>query len=362
MDNEYRRAANITITVAGIAVVVWLFFKYALTVTLPFIFAAVIASIVAPAADKLSSIAKIPKKVSSALLVFLFFSSVVSIIAFVFARLIGEISNIIAYFTENPEIIGNSLEQITDKFSGLFSNSSFLGKFFELESIKQLGLDLNALLLDALGSLLSSLTSAIPSAAMGILSKIPSIIFFLAVFLISAFYFCIDRDAISLALSSVIPVRLKARLPSIRKKISQAVAGYVKAYLCIMAITFAEMLLGLSILGVKYSLLLAIIISIVDILPVLGTGTVLIPWAIFCLFSSNLKLGIGLLVLYAICLIIRQISEPKIIGSNLGVHPVLTLASIYLGIKFFGLFGIFLGPISALIIKELFAKDIQAKT
>ena len=357
MDNEYRRAANITVIFAGIAVVIWLFLKYALVATLPFLLAALIAAIVAPAADKLSSITKIPRKVSSGILIILFFSAIVSIIAFAIARLIGEVSNIIAYLSENTEIIGDILSKFTNKFGGLFSHSGFLGKIFELDSIKQLGLDLNSLLLDALGSILHSLTSQIPSVAVGVVGKLPSLLLFLAVFLISAFYLCVDRDKILQACTSLLPSRLKARMPEIKKKISAALTGYLKAYLCIMAITFAEMLLGLSILGVKYALLLAIIISIVDILPILGTGTVLVPWAVFCLISSNIKLGVGLLILYAVSLVIRQLAEPKIVGNSLGIHPLLTLASIYLGIKFFGLLGIFLGPIFALTIKGMLVTE-----
>ena len=116
--------------------------------------------------------------------------------------------------------------------------------------------------------------------------------------------------------------------------------------------TFLEAFVGLSILGVNYAFILAVVIAIVDVLPILGTGTVLVPWAIFAFISSDIRLGIGLLVLYGVTLIVRQLVEPKIVGSTLGIHPLLTLASVYIGLELLGFIGIFVGPMVALFIKE----------
>ena len=98
--------------------------------------------------------------------------------------------------------------------------------------------------------------------------------------------------------------------------------------------------------------ILAIVIAIVDVLPILGTGTVLIPWAIFAFVSSDIRLGIGLLVLYGVTLVVRQLVEPKIVGSTLGIHPLLTLASVYIGLELLGFIGIFAGPLVALFITD----------
>jgi sporulation integral membrane protein YtvI len=134
----------------------------------------------------------------------------------------------------------------------------------------------------------------------------------------------------------------------------KTLSGYLKAYLLIMLITFFEVFIGLSILKVNYAFILAIVIAIVDILPVLGTGAVLVPWAILAFIGGNAPLGIGLIVLYGVTLIARQIIEPRIIGSTLGLHPLMTLASVYIGLKLLGLAGIFIGPILALL---LFKKE-----
>ena len=102
---------------------------------------------------------------------------------------------------------------------------------------------------------------------------------------------------------------------------------------------------------------MAIVISVVDILPILGTGTVLVPWAIFAFLTSSTPLGVGLLFLYAVTLVVRQLAEPRIVGGAIGVHPLATLASVYLGLRFLGFIGIFIGPMTALLLREVFFKE-----
>lgn len=137
------------------------------------------------------------------------------------------------------------------------------------------------------------------------------------------------------------------------KKTTFSVAGkYLKAQLLMVFTTFLLLLIGFFILKVEYTLLLAFLISLVDAIPVLGTGTILIPWAVISLISKNSALGWGLLSLYGVCALTRQIAEPKIIGNKLGIHPLISIISIYIGVQLFGLWGLIIGPISAVLLKN----------
>ena len=354
METDYKKASNITIIVAGILLFSWFFFKYALVAFTPFLLALAIASILTPIADKIADTLKTPKKPVAAILVILFFAILVALAYLAGYRLIAEARNLLDHISQEPEIIGNTIISVTEKFSSLTSRFDFLNHLFESEAIKDLGLDINALLSDALNSIITSVSSALPSAAAAIIVKIPDFFLFIAVTVIATFYFCADRHVLTQAFSSMLPDKWCAKLPIIKMKISATLRGYLKAYLLIMLMTFCEVFLGLSVIGVNYAFILSIAIAIVDILPVLGAGTVILPWAIFSLMTSNYKLGIGLLVIYAIISIIRQIIEPKIVGSSLGLHPLATLASIYISIKFIGFAGIFIGPMIALLICNLF--------
>lgn len=361
MDTEYRKAANITVIVAGIAIFLWIFFKYALSALMPFLLAAVISALVSPMAKRLSKKTKIPQKISAGVILILIFALTVSLLYFAISRLILELGDLLARLSENPEMIGNKVQGIVDKLTANGTHFSFLQKIFESEALKSLGIDINSALRDALGSMISSLTGALPSAAVSLVKEIPNVLLFIIVFLIAAFYFSADAVSISDALSEILPSKWLEKIPVIKEKFKKTVTGYLKAYFFIMLLTFFEMLIGLTVLGVEYAFIMAIIISVVDILPILGTGAVLVPWAIFAFMSSNTPLGVGLLILYAVTLVVRQLAEPKIVGSTLGIHPLATLASVYLGLKFLGFVGIFVGPMVALLMRELFFKKSDEK-
>ena len=356
MDNDYRRAANITVIIAGIIAFLWLFFKYALGALIPFVFGALIAALISPAADLISKKTKIPRKAVAATLTLLFFAAIAALIYVAISRLVGELGNLLLRLTEDPEAVSGKLGEIGAILGQKFG---FLRKLFESDALKQLGLDLDRLLPEALSSMVTSLTSALPEAAMGFFVRIPEMLLCVAVILISAFYFSCDREAIFGAFSSLLPDPWQKKLPELKRKVSATLSGYLKAYLLIMLITFCEVFFGLSLLGVNYALIISIIVAIVDILPILGTGTVLIPWSIFAFITSDTRLGIGLLILYGAVLVIRQFLEPKIVGNTLGIHPLATLASIYIGIKLLGFGGIFIGPIAAMLIKSFLFKKAE---
>ena len=346
MDTEYKKAANITIIAAGLLLFSILFIRHTLGALLPFLLGALVAAIVAPISKKIAKSAKIPRKVASAFLVITLFSLISILLYLGGIRLIKESGNLIEKLSGNPSIVGDFMEMLQEKIE-----RSKLSAIISSDAVKRLGVNIDDLLSNAIDSIVSSIGAYIPSLAVNIVAKIPSILFFIVVFLISAFYFSTDRDTISRGFSSFLPDSWQRRLPAVKERLKKTVTGYLKAYFLIMLLTFTEIFIGLSVLGVNYALLLAILIAVVDILPIIGTGTILIPWAIFSFLTSNVGLGTGLMILYGVVMIVRQIAEPKIVGNSIGLHPLATLAAVYLGIKFAGFLGIFIGPIVALCIK-----------
>ncbi len=354
MDTEYRRAANITIVIAGMAVLAWLFFKFALSALMPFVLAAIISLLVAPLAKKISEVTRIPRKACAAVILIVVFSIVSMLLYLAVSRLVSELGDLLFRLSENPEIIGDTVDGILDRLTGNGTHFSFLQKIFDSDALSGLGIDMGEAMRQALGSMLSSLTSALPGAAVALIKEVPSALLFLIVLLIAAFYFSAEGGNIAGGLCSVLPDKWRRKLPSLGEKFKKTLVGYIKAYFLIMLLTFCEILLGLSILGVDYAFIMAIVISVVDILPILGAGTVLVPWAVFAFLTSNTPLGVGLLILYAVTLVVRQFAEPKIVGGAIGIHPLATLASVYLGLRFLGFIGIFVGPMVALLLREMF--------
>ena len=140
----------------------------------------------------------------------------------------------------------------------------------------------------------------------------------------------------------------------IKNILVNSVFKFAKGYLIILGITFSELFLGFTVLKIKYVLLLAAVISLIDILPVLGTGTVLIPWAAVEFIMGNTAKGTSLAALYIVITVVRNFAEPKIIGKQMGIKPLFTLLAMFIGIKLFGLAGIFILPIMLIVVIEYY--------
>ena len=179
---------------------------------------------------------------------------------------------------------------------------------------------------------------------------------------LSLFYFAKDYEKIGRKTVSILPKFLAKKAPQIKNDIILVVSKYVKSYILLLVITFAILFSGFLILGIENSFTLAIIISFVDILPILGVGTVLIPWAIILIIGGQTKLAIGLIVLFVVCYIVRQYAEPKIVSTQMEVHPLLTLFAMYAGLKLAGILGLIFAPLVAFVAKTAYNSFKKEKT
>lgn len=148
------------------------------------------------------------------------------------------------------------------------------------------------------------------------------------------------------------------------REITQSFGAYLKAEITLVFVSFIISLAGFYIfmfigLNIKYPLLIALAIAFIDALPILGSGTVMIPWAIISALDGNIKLGISLVILWIIMCVVRQFIEPKIVSNKLGIHPIFTLIAMYTGFKLIGVIGMLVGPIVLIIIKSIFSSLIE---
>jgi len=179
------------------------------------------------------------------------------------------------------------------------------------------------------------------SAFLSIALSIPMWITIIFVVILSTYFFTRDMSSIKRRFFSIFSDNGKEKIEKIWNQGIKMLSKYVKAYLLIYSLTFLQTLIGFAILGVKYAVLLSIICALADILPVLGIGLIYLPLAAIYIITGNYFTGIGILVLFALISIVRQIVEPKIVSTSLGIHPVATLIAIFIGLKSFGLIGMF---------------------
>lgn len=191
----------------------------------------------------------------------------------------------------------------------------------------------------------------------GTVGKIPSVIIAFVVFLISTVFISSDYDKIKLFFVHQLSETTVFKVTTAWRLGVSSLKKMIKAYVIIICVTAFELTVGLYVLkfiGVfenPYIVIIAFIIALIDIIPVLGTGTVLIPWSVISFITGNIGMGIGLLVIYAIVFVIRQIIEPKLVAGQVGLPPIVTIIAMYVGSKTLGILGFFILPFMVILIK-----------
>lgn len=198
---------------------------------------------------------------------------------------------------------------------------------------------------------------AVSSFAGAAVRRAPSFLISCIVSVAAGCYIAADFRGLSKFVVGVIGKRTYENCVKIKNILVGSVFKLLKGYAFLMLLTFSELFIGFLVLRVKYALLLSLLIAVIDILPVLGTGTVLIPWGIAELLFENTALGIGLLVLYAVITVIRNFAEPKIIGRQMGINPLFTLLSMFIGIKLLGFAGVIIFPTALIVTVKYYGGD-----
>ena len=323
----------------ALAFVLW---KWVVPVAAPFIIAWLSATAVRAPAVRMSAVTRIPERVCRAFLAIFFTLMVFG----VFGVFIWQLAAFLAKFAVDISNSG-ALEKIIAAVTEVrLPFGDTVGSDGIGESIKEGIQGLISKLVSSLGSLVASFAAAVPKSFL-----------FIVVTVISIVYFALDLEKINSAVSRILPDRWARKISLLRERFFKICYKYVKSYLQMMLITFALLLVGFLIIGERRAVSLAIVVSLVDLLPILGIGTVLVPWSVFCLAAGELVKGVSLLILFVVAVVVRELLEPRIMGKNLGIHPLLTLITIYVGYELFGFLGMIFLPAVAVTVSALFDKD-----
>ena len=182
--------------------------------------------------------------------------------------------------------------------------------------------------------------------------------------MVALYFICVDKIYILDQIEHHLPKVWVKKIGSHLRDLIQTLGGYLKAEATLVLISFIISLIGLYILqftgfNISYPLLMALFIGFVDALPILGSGTAMIPWAVISGINGDINLAIAILVLWIIMCIVRQFAEPRVVSHHIGIHPIFTLIAMYTGFKLIGVLGMFIGPIVLIILKNIFATMID---
>lgn len=334
-----------------VLLVVFLLFKLGIFL-FPFALAVFFSIITQPFANFLSNKLKLSKKLSTIISIILFLIIFFGFISLSSLKLFGEIyklSQNLNYYTEQSKNLWNTS---VDK---VYSFLGYLPEGFN-EQIKG---SINGII-----SMASSRIGSFINSLIGFITSIPTIILYICITILSTFLISLDKTKIWNYLEHQFPKTWLDKLYNIKNEMFTVLGSYLKAQVILMTLCFIELLISFNLLAflkfnISYPVLFSLIICIIDALPILGAGAILLPWSVMSFILGDVKLGIALLCIYFLVLSVRQMLEPKLISQNLGVHPLVTLIAMYSGFKFLGIIGFLVGPVVMIILKNVFSKELE---
>lgn len=335
---------------AFIGVLLFLALKYLLGWFMPFIIAFLIATLAYSIVGKISN-GKINEKLSSTLLVILIYFILGALLIMAVSGIILTVDKFSGKF---PQIYSNTLVPAFESVAGWVDKviSKISPEFVHLSDMT-----LNEFM-TRFEDIITLVSEKSIVFAGGLIKSIPSIFTAFIITIISSVLISLNYKRTTAFLREHLPKKVTEIIGHTKRFVTTSVFKMFKAYAIIMLITFLELLIGFFILKIKNPVLIALVVSLVDLLPLIGLGVVIIPWIAVALIQKNFFLGVGLSVMFLVITVIRNVIEPKIVGGQIGLSPIVSLIAVYVGFKAMGVLGLFLAPIIVIVIRDLYKSGL----
>lgn len=325
-------------------------FYYVVPLVYPFLFGWVIAFILNPLVNLLHVKVKLPRFLATLFSLLLFCAITLAILTALTINIIVEIGAL-------ADTIQHSINTWRDELI-VYINSDYIQNIVTQINVfyqenPQLHETINTNLSNSaktLAGLSSSIVTVVFTLVVNLIKSLPSYATFAIIGLLAAFFISKDWYKLITRIAVYFPDHIRASTRTIWNDLQRALFGYVRAQLILISATACFVLIGLIILNVKYAITISLLIGLCDLMPYLGTGAFMVPWIIFLFIQGDIGLGIGVSVVYGIVLVARQILEPKVLASSVGLNALATLISMFIGLKLFGVLGLIVGPVSLIIL------------
>lgn len=345
---ESRKSFIINVLYFALAAALLYFsIKYVLSWILPFIIGFLVALMLKPLIRFLSEKIRIPRKLAAVVLALLFYAVLVVLLTIIGIKIIYILRD---GFASMPTIYNDYIEPL---LNSTFEKVRVLTAKLD-PNTAQIIQNMMASLTNSAGTVITGMSSQVIKFLSSAFTSLPSFLLAALLSVISSIFFAMDFSKITGYLLKMLPEKMQVNVTKLEKLAANIGQKYVKSYAILISVSFIELTIGMLILGVQNAVAVAALIAFIDLLPILGTGAVLIPWILIELLKGNITFGTELAVLYIIIIIVRNILEPKIVGYQIGVHPLAMLISMYVGLQIFGFVGIFALPIILVIVKGFY--------
>ena len=336
---------------AGIGLIGLIFLKYWFPIVLPFFLGSLLALGAEPMVRLLHQNRKLPRWAASFAGVTVFFLLMLTALALVVSVLVRQLSQLSGLVAQLTDAVGRGLQALE---TWLLELSTRLPD--SLENAATIGVQ--RLFSDS-SNLLDQAVSRVPQVATGLLSALSQGAFVTFTAILSAYMISARLPKLKQFIQEKLPQFQPDRIRNSVKGLRHAMLGWLSAQGKLMGLTFLLLCGGFFLLNTGNVLLLAALVTLVDAFPILGTGTVLIPWSIVCLLQGDTARGIGLLAVYAVVWLVRSILEPRLVGKELGLDPLVTLFSVYAGLRLLGIGGMVIAPFAAMVATQLIRQRPQ---
>ena len=333
-----------------IILLILLCFYYVVPLVYPFLFGWIIAFILNPLVNLMHAKLRLPRFLATFISLLLFCAVTLAILTALTINIIVEIGAL-------ADTIQHNINTWRDEII-VYINSDYIQNIVTQINVfyqenPQLHETINTNLSNSaktLAGLSSSIVTFVFTLIVNLIKSLPSYATFTIIGLLAAFFISKDWYKLIRRFAAYFPDNIRASTRAVWSDLQKALFGYIRAQLILITATACFVLVGLIILHVKYAITISLLIGLCDLMPYLGTGAFMVPWIIFLFIQGDIYLGIGVSVVYAIVLVARQILEPKVLASSVGLNALATLISMFIGLKLFGVLGLIVGPVSLIIL------------
>ncbi len=315
-------------------------FFFLMILILPFILAWLIAIMTKPWVEFFVRRFHFSRKLSVLLIVVFLLAVFGTILTLIIARLINAISGFVAYLPQ-------AQNGIYEYFEGIVRNIDKMNLAQSDLSSIQSGID-------TITNAIASFANYFTQSLIGIVQGTPTGFFMVLVTVVATYFWCLDNEKVQNMLINIFPKRHREAATITYQNFSNVISGFCIAQIILVAITTAICIIALFIIGVDGAFTIGLIAGLLDFIPVLGPGTIIVPWGIIALLTGDYFTGVGMLVLFLVLTITRNLLQPKVVGDRVGLHPLASLASMFIGFEIIGVLGIIIGPLVAALIISFF--------
>lgn len=342
------------VIVLAIIICTYLLISFALPLVYPFLIGWLIAMAIEPMVRWLERRARMPRWAGVTVILFILLVLLSSLLIFIVAEVVVELAKLAEFLP----VLFNKVGQMV---VGTFTKNQDFQRIIDtvqsyLEKNPEHQQRIASSIQENIGILANKGTEMITDILSGIgsfLSNLPYYITVLVFITLASLFIGLEWPRLRSILISLIPNKIHKTVGFVLDDLKRALFGFIRAQLTLVSITALIMFIGLVILRVPYAFTIAIIVGVVDLLPYLGVGAVVIPWIIYLFLTGNIHLAVGLSIVYGVIIIVRQLLEPKLVASNVGIDPLLTLIALFIGLKLIGFFGLILGPVTVVFLQAL---------